>query len=135
MIGVACVQRSQAWREARCGYLTASRAHDILARVRQQQESLTRRQYLRQLVCEQLTGIPLPARVQLVIVRLWREELDVAGYARAAERFLAEVEAQVAPLAALGPVAFFRTAPLDVARHVLAMCRATVEARRQGRNR
>jgi len=73
----------------------------------------------------------LPTRLQLVIVRLWRDELDIPGYAREAEQFLADVDAQVAPLRSLGPVAFFQTAPLDLATRVFAMCQMTVDARRR----
>lgn len=239
MIVVDCVQRSDAWRRARCGHLTASRAHNILARGRRAEESAARRHYRRQLVCEQLTGIPdedrafvsipmrhgrlkepaaraayearvgrrvetsgfivhdelpagcsldgyvgafegvveikapntathlryfctrrvprryrsqithhlwitgaqwcdfvsfddrLPARMQLLVLRLWRDQLDVRGYEREARRFLAEVRAQVAPLESLPPVHFFQAAPLDVARHVLAACADAVEKRRR----
>jgi hypothetical protein len=236
VIAVACEQRSQAWRNARCGHLTASRAHDMLARGR----GRTRQQYLRQLVCEQLSGIPedqvfvssamrhgrlkeeparaayhartglvvetsgffahdtlragcsldghvgnvdgileikapntathllylstrrvprryllqiahalwitdarwcdfvsfddrLPDRFQLLIVRVWRDQVDIPGYTREAERFLAEVDAYVTPLATLRPVAFFQAAPLDVATRVLAQCVHAVDARRRER--
>lgn len=240
MIVHACVQRSDAWRAARCGHLTASRAQDILTRGRGGQASKVRSAYLRQLVCEQLTGIPedrpfqsramrrgvekeaaarlayaahtqqvvetsgflrhdtlragcsldghvggfagvvelkapntathlrylltrriprriraqmthhlwitgarwcdfvsfddrLPARAQLVVVRLERDDVDVDGYASEAQRFLAEVDRQVRPLASLSPVAFFAAAPIDVARVVLARCVQAVDARRRAR--
>lgn len=55
---VDCVQRSEEWRLARCGHLTASRAHVILARGRKGGDSLQRLQYRRQLIFERLTGIP-----------------------------------------------------------------------------
>lgn len=74
----------------------------------------------------------LPAPLQLVIVRVRREYLDLAGYDLAARRFLEEVRAQVASLRQLSPVAFFGAAPIDVARHILAACTRTVNAR--GRN-
>lgn len=60
VIGLDCPQRSDAWRLARCGRLTASRAHKMLARGRGHEEALTRQRYRRQLVVEQLTGIPEP---------------------------------------------------------------------------
>lgn len=58
MIVLDCAQRSAAWRLERCGRLTASRAHEILARGRRGAESIARQQYRRQLICEQLTGVP-----------------------------------------------------------------------------
>ena len=240
MKALDCVQRSEAWRLARCGRLTASRAADILARARRPgEESISRRTYRQQLIGEQLTGIPLdrpfrsaamrrgcdqepaaraayaartglvvhtsgllvhdvlkagcsvdghvggfdeglleiknpntathllylvtrqvparyraqithhvwltgarwcdfvsydarlPARLRLVIVRLERAHLDIAGYDREARRFLAEVDAAVAPLAGLAPVAFFRAAPLALAREVLTLCANTVRRRTQ----
>lgn len=240
VIALTCPQRSNAWRLARCGRLTASRAHDILARGRRDEESRTRAGYRRQLVVEQLTGIPyqdayvsgpmrrgrvqepaaraayaehtgqvvdtsgfliheelmagcsldghvgafegvveikapntlthlrylatrsvparyraqmthhlwitgarwcdfvsyddrMPRAARLVIIRFWREELDVDGYDRAARRFLEEVRAQVVPLEVLPPVAFFQAAPIDVARHVLAACVHAVDGRRRER--
>lgn len=51
-------QRSAAWRRARAGKLTGSRAHDALTRGRNGREALTRSAYRRQLVIEQLTGVP-----------------------------------------------------------------------------
>lgn len=238
MIVVDCVQRSVAWRLARCGRLTGSRAHDILTRARGLEESLARQRYRRQLIVERLTGVPedrafvsaamhhgrrqepaarevyacrtrqvvhtsgfvvhdellagssldghvgdvvgvieikapntlthlrylatkrvpkrylsqithhlwvtgarwcdfvsyddrLPERMQLLVVRLWREQLDIPAYDRLARRFLSEVDAQVDALASLRPVEFFRAAPLDVAQHVLAACVGAVDARRR----
>ena len=70
-----------------------------------------------------------PARFELVIERLHREQLDIVGYERAARVFLAEVRAEVEPLEGLRPIDFFRRAPVDIARHVLGACRAAVDAR------
>jgi hypothetical protein len=235
-----CPQRSDAWRLARCGRLTASRAHEVLAHGRSPMESLQRAQYRRQLVVERLTGVPeerafstramqrgaamepialdayraitridartsgfvthdelragcsldahvgefegvveikvpntathlrywiarriparyraqithhlwitgarwcdfvsfddrVPVRMQLLVLRIKREELDIRGYEREALRFLQEVDAIAAPLEALPPVEFFRRAPIDVARAVLSISHQVVDARRQER--
>jgi len=239
---IGCAQGSDAWHQIRCGRLTASRAHDILARPRRgHDESASRREYRRQLVCERLTGHPqeptfvsramrrgralepaaraayaartgqlvhttgfvahdtlpagcsldghvgehvdgvveikaphtathlrylltrrvprryvsqlthhlwitgaawcdfvsyddrLPARLQLLIVRFERQQLDIAGYDRAARAFLDDVAAQVSPLEGLRPVEFFEAAPLEVARRVLALCVTAVDARTRRR--
>jgi hypothetical protein len=50
-------QRSEAWFTLRCGRLTASRAYDMLPRLRTT-DPTARRDYLWQLVQEQLTGRP-----------------------------------------------------------------------------
>jgi hypothetical protein len=75
----------------------------------------------------------LPARMQLLVVRVSRDDVDVAGYAREAQRFLDEVRAIVEPLAAMRPLEFFRSAPYDVARHVLSLSTAAVDARKHER--
>ncbi len=62
VIVVDCVQRSEAWRRARCGFLTASNAHVVVARGRRGDESIARVAYRRQLVFEQLTGTVEPDR-------------------------------------------------------------------------
>jgi hypothetical protein len=51
-------QRTEAWRQARCGRLTASRAKDMLAVTRSSGEAAARRDLRVQLVCERLTGQP-----------------------------------------------------------------------------
>jgi len=48
-------QRSEAWRTARLGRLTGSRAADMLATIKSG-EAAARRDYRMQLVCERLTG-------------------------------------------------------------------------------
>ena len=50
-------QRSPAWRQARCGRVTGSRAKDVLATIKSG-EAAARRDYRIQLVTERLTGIP-----------------------------------------------------------------------------
>lgn len=49
------VQGSEEWKQSRCGYATASRVADIMAKTKSG-ESASRRNYLMQLVCERLTG-------------------------------------------------------------------------------
>jgi YqaJ-like recombinase protein len=52
-------QRTDEWRQARCGYVTASRIVDVLRKPRRgQQESVTRKAYLAQVISERLTGKP-----------------------------------------------------------------------------
>jgi hypothetical protein len=60
VIALDVVQRSAAWRLARAGRLTASRAHDALTRGRRGLESIARATYRQQLVVERLTGLPAP---------------------------------------------------------------------------
>lgn len=55
MIAVTTDQRTEAWRAARIGCLTGSRAGDMLARI-QKGESAKRRDYRLQLACERLIG-------------------------------------------------------------------------------
>jgi len=50
-------QRSEAWHNARCGRVTASRVADIIAKTKSG-PSASRENYLAQLVCERLTGKP-----------------------------------------------------------------------------
>jgi putative phage-type endonuclease len=51
------IQRSEAWHNARCGRVTASRVADIIAKTKTGY-STSRDNYLAQLVCERLTGKP-----------------------------------------------------------------------------
>jgi hypothetical protein len=51
-------QRSDTWRAARAGRVTASRAADFLAKVKSGGYSTSRKNYLVQLVAERLTGQP-----------------------------------------------------------------------------
>lgn len=55
MIPVTADQRSDAWRLARVGCLTGSRAGDMLSRIKTG-EAAKRRDYRLQLACERLTG-------------------------------------------------------------------------------
>jgi len=51
-------QRSETWRRARAGRVTASRASDFLAKVKSGGYSTSRKNYLIQLAAERLTGQP-----------------------------------------------------------------------------
>lgn len=51
-------QRTDAWRQARCGRLCASQAGDMLAKLKGPGEAAARRDLRLQLVCERLTGHP-----------------------------------------------------------------------------
>jgi len=57
---LACPQRSDAWRAARCGRLTASVAAAAVARGKGATEAVTRRDLRYRLACERLTGVPEP---------------------------------------------------------------------------
>jgi len=52
-------QGSEAWAQARCGLVTASRASDVIAVVRNG-EAAVRRNYRAELISEILTGVPYP---------------------------------------------------------------------------
>lgn len=52
-----CAQRSDEWRALRAGRITASRAKDVLAKIKTG-EAADRRNYRMQILAERLTGIP-----------------------------------------------------------------------------
>jgi len=52
------IQGTDEWRKARCGMASASRISDMLAQGKGGAPSLTREDYLYEVVCERLTGIP-----------------------------------------------------------------------------
>lgn len=82
---VDVVQRTEAWRQARAGRLTASRAHCVVTRGRAGNESITRSRYRRQLVIERLTGVPQPdGFVSPAMLR--GRALETAARARYADR-------------------------------------------------
>jgi hypothetical protein len=226
-----CLQRSDEWRQLRCGKHTASRARDILGRA----DKKTLRTYRVQVIREQLTGIPeeqsfmsaamrrgrdlesralaayaahlgvdvrtcgfiahdelaagcsldgyvgafegvvevkvpntathfanlwrraVPARYvpqithqlwitaarwcdfvsyddrwplkPLHVIRVWRDQLDIAGYELATRRFLADVTRTV--YAARQLEAFIESAPIDVAQLVLQRGQQHVDRRRR----
>lgn len=54
-------QGSDAWLRARLGNVTASCLCDVLAKLKDGKPAKTRSDYLMQLVCERLTGLPQPS--------------------------------------------------------------------------
>jgi predicted phage-related endonuclease len=56
-------QNTEEWRLARCGHVTASRVHDIVATTRSGGFTAGRKNYLAELVAERLTGTPAPTYV------------------------------------------------------------------------
>jgi hypothetical protein len=54
-------QGSEEWKQARCGRVTASRVHDIVAVTRSGGYTSGRKNYLAELVTERLTGQPAPS--------------------------------------------------------------------------
>jgi hypothetical protein len=50
-------QRTDEWKKARCGLVGCSRLSDVLASGRSGSPSATRKNYMAELLCEQLTGI------------------------------------------------------------------------------
>lgn len=53
-------QRTAEWMQARVGNATASRFKNVIARLKDGSPAQARRDYLFQIVCERLTGIPSP---------------------------------------------------------------------------
>ncbi len=51
-------QRSDEWFAARLGKVTASKVKDVMAKGRGGAPSATRQNYMMQLLCERLTGMP-----------------------------------------------------------------------------
>jgi hypothetical protein len=52
------IQGTPEWRQARCGMASASRISDMLAQGKGNAPSATREDYLYEVVCERITGIP-----------------------------------------------------------------------------
>jgi putative phage-type endonuclease len=72
-------QRSEAWHNARCGRVTASRVADIIAKTKTGY-STSRDNYLAQLVCERMTGKPAESYSNAAM----QHGTDTEPYARAA---------------------------------------------------
>lgn len=60
---LALVQGTPAWRQARAGYATASRAKDATDMLQSGKESAKRRDYRSEIICERLTRQPYPKHV------------------------------------------------------------------------
>ena len=67
-------QGTEAWRELRCGKVTASRAADVLAFKKDGSEAVARRDYRMQVVTEMLTGIPADYGMETADMRWGREQ-------------------------------------------------------------
>lgn len=74
-----CVQGSELWAKLRCGYVTASRAGDVIAVVKKG-EAAPRKNYRTELICERLTETPYPQ----IVTRDMQWGLDQEPFARAA---------------------------------------------------
>ena len=81
---VDVAQRSPAWRQARAGRLTASRAHAILTHGRGHTEATARSAYRRQLIVERLTGRPADDGFVSTAMRHGRDQEPAARAAYAA---------------------------------------------------
>lgn len=57
-----CKQGTELWKQLRCGYITASRAKDVIATVKKG-EGADRRNYRLELIYERLTATPYPRHV------------------------------------------------------------------------
>ena len=62
-------QGSEEWKQARCGRVTASRVHDIVAVTRSGGFTSGRKNYMADLVIERLTGRPAPSYQSAAMLR------------------------------------------------------------------
>jgi len=83
-------QGSEAWAQARCGLVTASRASDVIAVVRNG-EAAVRRNYRAELIAEILTNVPYPQFVSQEM--RWGSEQE--PFARAAYELSRDVLVEV----------------------------------------
>lgn len=83
-------QGSEEWKQARCGRVTASRVHDIVAVTRSGGFTAGRKNYMAELVTERLTGEPAPHFVSAAMANGTECEPE----ARAAYAFQADVDVQ-----------------------------------------
>jgi predicted phage-related endonuclease len=70
-------QGTDEWRMARVGSVGASRVHDIIATTRSGGYTTGRKNYLAELVCERLTGVPAPSYQSAAM--LWGIECEPAA--------------------------------------------------------
>ena len=83
-------QRSPEWFAARVGKVTASRVHDIVATTRSGGYTAGRKNYLAELVCERLTGMPAEQYVSQAMLY----GIETEAQARAAYAFERDVDVQ-----------------------------------------
>lgn len=79
------VQRTPAWRAARCGHITASRMADVVTTLKSGKESAARKHYREELAAERLTGEPTPPGY---VSREMQWGVDQEPFARAAYEML-----------------------------------------------
>ena len=84
-------QGSEEWKQARCGRVTASRVHDIVAVTRSGGYTTGRKNYLTELVWERLTGEPAEQYVTAAMAH-GSEMEPQARFAYALERGVEVVE-------------------------------------------
>lgn len=84
------IQGSQEWLLARCGKVTASRVHDIIATTKSGGFSTGRKNYLAELVTERLTGAPAPSYQSPAMLY----GIECEAEARAAYAFLKDVDVE-----------------------------------------
>jgi len=84
-------QGTDAWRQARCGLVTASCFSDVLANGRGGAESKTRKSYMRRLAAEVITGQPLESFTNGALERGKIMEVEARDY----YAFLAGVEPEL----------------------------------------
>lgn len=84
------IQGSEEWLLARCGKVTASRVHDIIATTKSGGFSAGRKNYLAELVTERLTGAPAPSYQSPAMLY----GIECEAEARAAYAFLRDIDVE-----------------------------------------
>src|SRR4029077_5386773 len=83
-------QGSEEWKQARCGRVTASRVHDIVATTKSGGFTSGRKNYLADLVIERLTGAPAPSYQSIAMLY----GIECEPEARAAYAFAQDVDVE-----------------------------------------
>jgi hypothetical protein len=104
-------QGSEAWAQARCGLVTASRCADVIdcykSGAKKGQETAARRDYRHELICEILTGVPYPQFVSREMQ--WGREQE--PFARAAYEMARDVLVETAGFIVHPTIARFGASP------------------------
>lgn len=66
---IECEQGTDSWKQARCGRVTGSRIADVMAKGKAGAPSVTRGNYLAEIVAEVLTGLPTADKYQSAAMR------------------------------------------------------------------
>lgn len=72
---IECEQRTDEWRALRAGKVTGSRMSDVTAKLKGTGEAAPRRNYRAEIICETLTGQPIPEKF-LGYEMQWRSETE-----------------------------------------------------------